>query len=89
MLVQRYNHLLGAVTSIVHLLPHFEHLAAPMAQLMEVFVNDFGCTRAVAEIARLVCFWIININIKLINYYLLTYLPPQSPRAPRPDCAGR
>ncbi len=51
-MVQRYNHILGAVTSIIHLLPHFEHLATPMAQLTEVFVKDFNCGRIVAEIAR-------------------------------------
>ena len=51
-LVMRYNHMLGAVTSIIHLLPHFDHLAAVMAQLVEVFVQEYGAARVVGEVAR-------------------------------------
>ena len=30
---------IGAVTSIIHLLPHFEHLPGPFAQLVQLLVQ--------------------------------------------------
>jgi hypothetical protein len=51
-LVQHYNHALGAATSITHLLPHFEHLAAPLASLVETCVTEYGDTRVLPEVLR-------------------------------------
>jgi condensin complex subunit 1 len=51
-LVQKYNHVLGAVTSIVHLLPHFEHLAVTMAQLVQVVVTEYESPAIVGEVSR-------------------------------------
>jgi hypothetical protein len=51
----RYSHGLGAVTSITHLLPHFEHLASPMAVLAASFATEYESPRIVGDVMRCAC----------------------------------
>ncbi|KAL8621609.1 hypothetical protein ACOMHN_036842 [Nucella lapillus] len=51
-LVRRYNHALSASLKIAQLLKHFEHLVSPMAQLVEVIVNNYGNKSVVGDVMR-------------------------------------
>lgn len=51
-LVQKFNHGLSAATSIVHLLPHFEHLSLPLAELLEALCNTYDAQSVVGEVLR-------------------------------------
>ncbi|XP_076451927.1 condensin complex subunit 1-like isoform X3 [Babylonia areolata] len=51
-LVKRYNHALSASLKIAQMLKHFEHLVSPMAQLVEVIVNNYGNKSVVGDIMR-------------------------------------
>ncbi|XP_070560344.1 condensin complex subunit 1-like [Ptychodera flava] len=51
-LVKRYNHSLSASLKIIQLLQHFEHLCCPLAQAVDMFVNEFGVKSVVSEIMR-------------------------------------
>ncbi|KAK7496786.1 hypothetical protein BaRGS_00011995 [Batillaria attramentaria] len=51
-LVKRYNHALSASLKIAQLLKHFEHLVSPLAQLVEVVVNNYGNKSIVGDIMR-------------------------------------
>lgn len=51
-LVHKYNHALGATTSIVHLLPHFEHLAGGMAELLQTLATEHDSGRVVGDVMR-------------------------------------
>ena len=42
----------GAATSIVHLLPHFEHLSTPLAELLEALCNTYDAPAILAEVLR-------------------------------------
>ncbi|CAH1239876.1 NCAPD2 [Branchiostoma lanceolatum] len=54
-LVRRYNHGLGASLKIIQLLQHFEHLASPMAQMVELFAQQFGAKSVISDILRSLC----------------------------------
>ncbi|XP_078617056.1 condensin complex subunit 1-like isoform X2 [Branchiostoma floridae x Branchiostoma japonicum] len=51
-LVRRYNHGLGASLKIIQLLQHFEHLASPMAQMVQLFAQQFGAKSVISDIMR-------------------------------------
>ena len=51
-LVKKYNHSLSVCVKVIQLLQHFEHLIAPMAQLVQVCVVDNGVKNIVVEILR-------------------------------------
>ncbi|KAI8500241.1 meiotic chromosome condensation [Branchiostoma belcheri] len=51
-LVRRYNHGLGASLKIIQLLQHFEHLASPMAQMVELFALQFSTKSVISDIMR-------------------------------------
>eukprot|EP00058_Branchiostoma_floridae_P028443 XP_002613934.1 hypothetical protein BRAFLDRAFT_283981 [Branchiostoma floridae] len=51
-LVRRYNHGLGASLKIIQLLQHFEHLASPMAQMVQMFSQQFGAKSVISDIMR-------------------------------------
>ncbi|XP_066297362.1 condensin complex subunit 1-like [Branchiostoma lanceolatum] len=51
-LVRRYNHGLGASLKIIQLLQHFEHLASPMAQMVELFAQQFSAKSVISDIMR-------------------------------------
>ena len=42
----------GASLKIVQLLQHFEHLVQPLAQAVEMFINEFGVKSVVSEVIR-------------------------------------
>ncbi|XP_074654081.1 condensin complex subunit 1-like isoform X2 [Tubulanus polymorphus] len=50
--IKKYNHSLGASLKIIQLLQHFEHLTSPLAQAVEMFVNEYGSKAIVGEIMR-------------------------------------
>ncbi|EGD75262.1 hypothetical protein PTSG_06915 [Salpingoeca rosetta] len=52
LMVQKYNHSLGASTAIVHLLPHFEHLSHPLASMLAAFAHDFDSPAVVTDVLR-------------------------------------
>ena len=41
---------IGAITSIIHLLPHFDHLPSPLALLVETIVTQYDYSRIVADL---------------------------------------
>eukprot|EP00055_Hartaetosiga_balthica_P015203 m.88274 g.88274 ORF g.88274 m.88274 type:complete len:1349 (-) comp8804_c0_seq1:2050-6096(-) len=49
---QKYNHAPACSTSIVHLLPHFEHLATPLASMLHSFVTKNKCPNVVDDVLR-------------------------------------
>lgn len=51
-LVHRYDHVLGATTAMVHLLPHFEHLPSPLVAILATIAHDYHCPRIVMDIVR-------------------------------------
>jgi len=51
-MVKKYNYGLGVSLKIVQLLQHFEHLVQPLAQAVEMFINDFGVKSVVSEVIR-------------------------------------
>ncbi len=51
-MVKKYNHALSCSIKILTLLQHFEHLASPLSQAIEVFTKDFGNQTVIAEIMR-------------------------------------
>ncbi|XP_035829509.1 condensin complex subunit 1, partial [Aplysia californica] len=51
-LVKRYNHGLGASLKIDQLLKHFEFLTTPLAQIVELMVQEHGCKSTVTDIVR-------------------------------------
>ena len=51
-LVQKYNHALGACTTIVHMLPHFEHLAEPFADMLKLFADAYATPRVAQDVLR-------------------------------------
>ena len=48
----RYGYALSCRLKIVQSLRHFEHLAAPLAEAVKLFVQDYGCQSMVLEIIR-------------------------------------
>ena len=42
----------GASLKITQMLKHFEHLASPMAQLVEICVNHYGVRTIVGDVMR-------------------------------------
>ncbi|XP_015767731.1 PREDICTED: condensin complex subunit 1-like [Acropora digitifera] len=51
-MVKKYNYGLGVSLKIVQLLQHFEHLVQPLAQAVEMFINEFGVKSVVSEVIR-------------------------------------
>jgi condensin complex subunit 1 len=49
---KKYNQSLGVVNSLINLLHKCEHLAVPIAELMEVMVNEYQCAQVVGDILR-------------------------------------
>ncbi|EDQ87343.1 uncharacterized protein MONBRDRAFT_33420 [Monosiga brevicollis MX1] len=49
-LVQAYNHTLGACTTIVHMLPHFEHLSEPFADLVTLCSTKYNSPRVTQDV---------------------------------------
>lgn len=43
---------IGVSLKIVQLLQHFEHLVQPLAQAVEMFINEFGVKSVVSEVIR-------------------------------------
>ena len=48
----RYGYALSCRLKIVQSLRHFEHLAAPLAEAVEIFVKEYSCPSMVLEIIR-------------------------------------
>ncbi|KAK6964823.1 condensin complex subunit 1 [Biomphalaria glabrata] len=51
-LVQRYNHGLSMSLKLDQLLKHFEFLVSPLAQIIEIMVNEHRCKSTIADIFR-------------------------------------
>lgn len=65
-LVQKYNHALGSLignfeetdpvigasTAIVHMLPHFEHLAPNLAELLQLLEKSYNASRVATDVLR-------------------------------------
>jgi len=51
-LCSRFGYSLSCRLKIVQSLRHFEHLAAPMAEAVQLFAEDYGCPSMVMEIVR-------------------------------------
>ncbi|XP_022241936.1 condensin complex subunit 1-like [Limulus polyphemus] len=50
--LKKYGHGLACSLKTIQLLQHFEHLASPFAQAIEVFVNSYGVKNIMNEIIR-------------------------------------
>ncbi|XP_033731463.1 condensin complex subunit 1-like, partial [Pecten maximus] len=51
-MVKSYNHSLGCSLKLVQLVQHFEHLAVPLAQTLQVITEEFGVKTVLCEITR-------------------------------------
>ena len=51
-MVQQFRQAFGATTSILHLLSHFDHLVAPLAEFVTSMVADFDGQTVVTELLR-------------------------------------
>jgi hypothetical protein len=51
-LVKKYNQSLSVGVKVIQLLQHFEHLVAPMAQLVQVCAVEHGLRNIVVDILR-------------------------------------
>ena len=51
----KFGYLFSCRLKIVQSLRHFEHLGSPLAQAVEMFVKEYGCSTVVMEIVRDIC----------------------------------
>nr|XP_008117482.1 PREDICTED: condensin complex subunit 1 [Anolis carolinensis] len=50
--LRRYNHMLSATLRLVHMLPHFEHVAPVFVEAVGVWIKEYGMKSIMGELLR-------------------------------------